>query len=99
VFLFWRGRGLLGIVAIFLPLATCAGLSDWDRGGALLIGGLTLAGGGWVCRHFGRKWNQGSGFHSLYFLPLEVWGWIYLLAGAAFALLAAVVFVRTNLWG
>jgi hypothetical protein len=70
----WRGWGPLGLIALVLPLASCAGLMDWNPLAAMLGFGATLLGGGLVCRSYGRKWNQGSGLHMMYWIPLEVWG-------------------------
>ena len=56
--LVWRGWGLLGVAALFLPLASCAGLMDTRPGLALLLGGLALAGGGVACWVCGRRWNR-----------------------------------------
>jgi len=94
MFIVWRGWGLLAVVAAFLPLASCAGLMDWNPMVALLCMGGTTVAGGMICRHYGRKWNQGSGFHMLYWIPLEIWGWIYIIFGGTFALLSAVALFR-----
>jgi hypothetical protein len=99
VFIVWRGRGLLAVVATFLPLASCAGLIEWNPLVSLLSVGLTLAGGGLVCRHYGRKWNREVTNHSLYEIPLQVWGWIYVVAGATFSLLAVVGLVKVAIVG
>jgi hypothetical protein len=90
----WRGRGLLGLIALFLPLASCAGLLDWNVQVASLAGSITLLIGGLVCRHYGRKWNQGSGFHMLYWMPLEIWGLVCIIVGALFSLLAVIGLVE-----
>ncbi len=94
MFLVWRGWGLLAIVAAFLPLASCAGLMDWNPLIAILCCGSTAVASGIICRHYGRKWNQGSGFHTMYWIPLEIWGWIYIVFGGFFALLSAAGLVK-----
>ena len=78
----WRGRGLVALAAAILPLLPCAGLVDLNNpalyfiapGGASILVGL-------VCWRLGKRWNQGSGYHSLYWIPLETWGWIYMVLG------------------
>jgi len=94
----WRGWGPLALVVLFLPLASCGGLMGWNPFVALLGFGLTTFVGGLVCRHYGRKWNQGSGFHTMYWIPLEVWGWIYIVVGGLFSLLASAALVKKGLF-
>ena len=50
--------------------------------------GLTLHLAGAVCIYLGTKRNRHGTEHSLYFIPLQVWGWIYLGSTGAYALLA-----------
>ncbi len=90
----WRGWGPVAVVAVFLPLASCAGLMDWNPMVAILSFGVSLVAGGLACRHYGLKWNQGSGFHTMYWIPLEIWGWIYIAAGGFFAVLATIALVK-----
>jgi hypothetical protein len=92
--LVWRGWGPVAVVATFLPLASCAGLMDWQPMVAMAGCGLSLLAGGLVCRHYGLKWNRGSGFHMMYWIPLEIWGWIYIVVGGGFAVLAVVALVK-----
>jgi hypothetical protein len=100
VFLFvWRGWGAIAAVATFLPLGSCVGLLDWNPMVAILCFGVTQVGGGLACRHYGLKWNQGSGFHSMYWIPLEVWGWIYIAVGGFFAVSAAIALVKEAIVG
>jgi hypothetical protein len=95
----WRGWGLLALVAAFLPLASCAGLMDWSPLAALLCCVDTAVAGGMICRHYGRKWNQGSGFHMMYWIPLEIWGWIYISLGEFFALASLAELVMKRISG
>lgn len=78
----WRGRGVLGLVALMLPLASCAGLMDTSPVWAMTLGGVSLFGGGLACYLIGRKWNRGRGIHTMYWAPLENWGWRTLFSGA-----------------
>ena len=50
--------------------------------------GLTLHLTGAVCIYLGTKRNPHGTEHSLYFIPLQVWGWIYLGSTGEYALLA-----------
>jgi hypothetical protein len=90
----WRGWGPVVLVALFLPLASCAGLMDWHPIAAIGIGSLALLGGGLACRYFGKRWNKGSGFHSMYGVPVEIWGWVYVVAGGAMSALIVAGFVK-----
>ena len=83
--LIWRGWGLMAIVAVFLPLASCAGLIDSHQGLAFLLAGLTLLGGGVACWVCGRRWNRPTTEHTLYGIPLQYWGAAYVLFGALLA--------------
>ncbi len=95
----WRGWGLVAAVATFLPLASCAGLMDWNPTVASVCGGVSLVVGGLTCRHFGLKWNQGSGFHMMYGIPLEIWGWIYIILGGFFVMLETLGLVKQAVFG
>jgi hypothetical protein len=95
----WRGWGVVAAVATFLPLASCGGLMDWNPMVALACFGVTLLAGGLACRHYGLRWNQGTGYHSMYWLPLEVWGWIYIVIGGVFGVLAAIALVKRAIVG
>jgi hypothetical protein len=95
----WRGWGPVAAVAAFLPLISCAGLMDVNPVLALACFGITLLAGGLACRYYGRKWNQGTGFHSMYWIPLEVWGWIYLALGGVFAVLGTITLVKQAIAG
>lgn len=88
--LVWRGWGLVAIVALFLPLASCAGFIDTNTGLAILLGGITLAVGGVACWRFGKKWNREVTEHSLYGVPLQAWGRIYMAFGLLFTLMGIV---------
>ena len=99
MFVVWRGWGLMALVAIFLPLASCGGLIGFNPGIAMLCAGVTLFLGGLVCRYYGRMWNQGTGFHSLYGLSLETWGWIYLITGGLLTILSIVGLLRVAIFG
>ena len=75
----WRGWGMLALVVLFPMIATCAGMiEDWPMGGVIATTCAWLLLGGAVCVHFGTRWNRHGVEHSLYFVPLEVWGWVYL---------------------
>ena len=95
----WRGWGPVAAVAAFLPLASCGGLMDWNPMVALTCFGVTLVGGGFACRHFGLKWNRGSGYHAMYWIPLEIWGWIYIAVGGFFGVLGTIALIKQALVG
>ena len=87
--LIWRGWGLLALVVLFPVLALCAGMDSVAP--KLLIPLLiaaSLLGGGMACVYYGTKWNRPNIVHTLYFLPLQAWGWFYLTIVAAFSLMS-----------
>lgn len=87
--LIWRGWGLLALVVVIPMLASCGGLGTvqppWMFLSALTI---SLLSGGAVCVYYGNRWNQQEVEHSLYFVPLQTWGWLYLGLAELLALLA-----------
>lgn len=95
----WRGWGPLALVALFVPLASCGGLMDWNPVAAIAVTGLTMVAGGLACRHYGRKWNQGSGFHMMYWVPLEYWGWVYIVLGGFYGLLGVGALIKKAVLG
>ncbi len=97
--LVWRDRGLVAVVATFLPLVSCAGLMDWKPIVALECFGVSLLVGGMACRHYGLKWNQGSGLHTMCGIPLETWGWVYIAIGGFFGMLAGLTLVKQAVAG
>lgn len=87
VILIWRGWGLLGLVALFPMLAACAGLADLDSKTPLFLAVCwALMLGGVICVYFGTLWNRVSCQHSLYEVPLETCGWIYLACAGGLSL-------------
>jgi hypothetical protein len=85
----WRGRGLLALIMALLPIASCAGLLPWHPAAGAISGVLLLLGGGFACVRLGRRWRQQqNATHPLLGIPLEVWGWIYLVSGGLCGLLA-----------
>lgn len=95
----WRGWGPLAAVAMFVPLASCVGLLDWNPMVAMVCFGVSLVVGGLVCRYYGLKWNRGSGFHTMYWISLETWGRIYITVGGLFGALAAVALIKQAVAG
>ena len=76
--LIWRGWGLLAVVALFPLLASCAGLVGVEPHWMYLVASaISLLAAGVVCVHFGTRWNRPVVEHSFWFIPLQVWGWIY----------------------
>ena len=77
----WRGFGPLALVAALLPLGSFLALIDVSILWAFAAVGGSSVLGGLVCWILGRRWNRGSVYHSLYFVPLEVWGLVYMIEG------------------
>jgi hypothetical protein len=95
----WRGWGPVVLVALFLPLASCAGLMDWHPIAAMGVGSAALLAGGLACRHLGRRWNQGSGYHMMWWVPVEAWGWVYIVVGGLTTVLIAAGLVKKAIVG
>jgi hypothetical protein len=79
--LIWRGWGLVAVLTLFLPLASCVGFIDTRQGLAFLLAGLSLVAGGVGCWIFGRRWNHEVTEHTFFFIPLQYWGMIYVIFG------------------
>lgn len=81
----WRGWGLLGFLgliqfltaAVFLPDVESRWLFLWAVSAGFVASGL-------ICVHCGTRWNRPVVQHTLYFLRLQFWGWIYLVLAGVF---------------
>ncbi|HEX3148187.1 MAG TPA: hypothetical protein VHR66_08880 [Gemmataceae bacterium] len=79
MFLIWRGRGLLAVVALFPMLISIISFIGLDSLGPCMIATeVSLILGGAVCVTCGMKWNRPRFVHDFWFIPLQIWGWIYL---------------------
>ncbi len=84
--LIYRGWGLLAVVTL-IPLAVSCNLITVEPTWIfMLAASLALVLAGAVCVYCGTRWNRTGVEHSLYFVSLEVWGWVYLAAAGLFAL-------------
>ncbi len=96
--LIWRGWGLLAIVALFPLMASCAGLISVEPFWVFIIASsLSMLLAGAVCVYCGIRWNRHGAEHSLYFVPLEAWGWVYLSFAGLIALAAVGGAVKQGL--
>lgn len=85
--LIWRGWGLLAVVVLFPLLASCGGLTDVEpRWLFQVANALCLLVAGVICVHFGTRWNRPVVEHSFWFIPLQIWGWIYTALAWVFVL-------------
>ena len=75
----YRNWGLMAVVVLLFPVLSLAFLMDYKMGIAFLAGGISLGIGGLLCLICGLMWNRPSTQHSLYFIPLEYWGLLYIL--------------------
>ena len=95
MFVDWRGWGPLALVALFLPLLSCIGLIDKNPLWFGLVCGLALLGGGVICWTCGRHWNRLATEHSVYGIPLQYWGMLYMAFGGLLLLTFAAAMIRT----
>ena len=95
-FLVWRGYGLLGLIPLLLGMVAFGFLAEHPikvatlgAGLALASSGLAVAVGGWVLNRDGNR-------HSLYGLPLWVWGGAEVILGL---ILAGYVMLQVSQFG
>lgn len=95
MFLEWRGNGLIALsVLVFMCIPCVSLIGDKYQPVGWLIGGVIGLIGGPLCIRYGRRWNETGTYHSMYWVPLQGWGYIF-LALAIFLLVAgAVGFVK-----
>jgi hypothetical protein len=84
-FLVWRGYGLLGLVPPILGLVALGFLSDYPIKVAMLGTGLTIALTGLALAVAGWLLNRNGNLHSLYGLPMWVWGGLEAILGLILA--------------
>jgi hypothetical protein len=87
MFIVWKGWGLLAVAALLPPLLAGVALVDLYPDLAVPAVGLALLGCGLACWVYGRRWNRIITNHSLYFIPLQYWGAIEMVAGVGIAAL------------
>ncbi len=85
--LVWRGWGLLGTTGFVLILAWLGVGADLEPRG-LKVAGLFLSIflSGLLCLDRGLRWNRHGNYHTLYYIPLQFWGYLYLGMSAIFLL-------------
>jgi len=55
-----------------------------------LVGGVLGLIGAYLCIGFGRRWNERENIHTMYWIPLQIWGYI-IIPIALFGLASGVV--------
>ena len=88
--LVWRGRGIFALASLILPTLLLAIVINWSMSAAILCYGIGAVVAGIACVYFGGEWNQGSGEHMMYWIPLEIWGWIWGLLGIVMSIVGVV---------
>jgi hypothetical protein len=89
----WRGYGLLAFGAIVFTLSCCVGGLEYGRAGFLVAGVVGVA-CGLPCYVYGRRWNRGTGKHTLYGVPMEIWGAILMALGGFVAVMMLIAGLR-----
>lgn len=91
MFLVWRGNGLVAMAAIVAMCVPCVSvIGDKYQPVGALVGGLIGLIGGLLCIRYGRRWNKDGAYHSMYWVPLQAWGYIVLVP-AVFGLVTGSV--------
>ncbi|MBI3823540.1 MAG: hypothetical protein HY289_12795 [Planctomycetes bacterium] len=94
----WLGWGPLALVVLFPPLLLVSFLIGYNPMIAIVAAAASLLLGGILCWFLGRKLNRGSGYHTLYFIPLEKWGVIFILLGVNALGCLAVLFLAAGVF-
>ena len=95
----WRGWGPIALIFLFPPLLLVTFLIGFNPIVALGAAGASLFFGGMFCGFLGIKLNRGSGYHMVYYIPLEIIGLLYiLLSMMPLGLLALGVVVAGVKW-
>jgi hypothetical protein len=95
-FFVWRGYGLLGFIPPLLGLVALGFLSDYPIRVAVLGAGLAIAIAGLAVGFVGWVLNRKGNYHSLYGLPLWVWGGVEMILGLVLAIWVAVLVTRSG---
>jgi hypothetical protein len=91
----WNGLGIIALAALIPPFMLYWLFANKGQHGlGFLMAGLTLFAGGIGCVVLGRMWNRGETHHSLYWVPLQGWGYAYLPFGLMFAVVGAYEVIR-----
>ncbi|HEY1065037.1 MAG TPA: hypothetical protein VGE52_02970 [Pirellulales bacterium] len=81
MFIVWSGAGILAFLAGCVPIFTFALLVDRHPTFGLNLACAIAIAEGVALRHYGIRWNSEQRVHTLYWIPLEYWGWFYFLTG------------------
>ena len=92
-FFVWRGWGLIALAGVIGPLLVFGWLTKEGSSFALAGMGVVLL-VLHLCAYLGKKWNQGMGLHSMYGVPLEVWGWGYVVVGVVLGVIGVAEVVK-----
>lgn len=93
--LIWNGFGILALGALVPPVLLYALFARKGLHGlGFLTAGLSLFAGGLGCVVLGRMWNRDGTQHSMYWVPLQGWGYAYLAFGLMLAVVGAYELIR-----
>jgi hypothetical protein len=95
-FIEWRGYGLLGIVPLIVGVVTLGFMIDFDFKAAALAGVLVMALAGAGMAVLGWVLNRHGNHHSLYGLPLWVWGAASVVLGLTLAGMVAASVIQSG---
>jgi len=79
----------MALAALIPSYAVLALVMQWNMRAAWACLGVSTMISGAVCVYFGQEWNEASpGYHMMYWIPLEIWGWLWIVLGIVFVILA-----------
>jgi hypothetical protein len=92
MFIVWQGNGIVAMAALAAMCIPCvSAIGDKkDMPIGAFVGGVFGAVGAWLCIRYGRRWNHAGTAHSMYWIPLQAWGYI-IGVFAAFGLVTGTV--------
>ena len=103
----WQGRGPIALVALIIPMALMTiGLLVFSHledisplmkvlwVGAPLVLGCLIAGG--ICHRWGRRLNKDQNLHTLYYIPLQHWAFIYWGIALGGIILVVIGLIRSS---
>lgn len=103
--IWWSGRGILSIIVLVVTFLVCINIFPAEYGDYVFA--VTAFVSGVFCWYFGKKWNtkkrvvidektgqqlKVKNKHTLFFIPMQYWGILFLMLGVFFLFIDSKVF-------